>query len=281
MQKYQNFSIFVDILQSLNKMFMYGLITLPLAPVRIDADHRSEMISQLLFGEYAAVITQVDNWVQITSSKDNITGWIDKKMLTIISEAALSNMQSMLNYPLHRPYNIIYNIRKNQTMLIPGGSIIYDPDGDDFKIGSEKWSLIDPVEKPELPCPVHRLLEIANQYMNTPFLLGGKTILGLDCSGFVQVVFGISGYTLPRFVADQVEEGSIVDFITEAVSGDLAFFQDENGQLEHVGILIDNNKIIHVSGSVRIDMVDSQGIINADGGYTHYLRVIKRIIQKK
>lgn len=260
---------------------MYGLITMPLVPVRIDADHRSEMISQLLFGEYAAVVTQVDNWVQIASAKDKITGWVEKKMLTLISDSTLNALMTMVNFPLYRPYNIIYNIRKNQTMLIPGGSIIYDPDGDDFKIGNEKWSLIDPVEMPVLPCPVHRILEIANQYLNTPFLLGGKSILGIDCSGFVQLTFGISGYSLPRFVADQVETGSTVDFITEAVSGDLAFFQDENGLLDHVGILIDNNKIIHVSGCVRIDMVDSQGIINVDGGYTHYLRVIKRLIQKK
>lgn len=257
---------------------MFGLITMPLVPVRVDADHRSEMISQLLFGEYAAVITQTDHWIQISSEKDKISGWVDKKMLTIINESTLKEMMTSVSFPLYRPYNIIYNIRKNQTMLIPGGSIIYAPDGDDFKIGKEKWSLIDPVEKPELPCPVHRLLEIANQYINSPFLLGGKSILGLDCSGFVQLIFGISGYALPRFVADQVETGITVDFITEAVSGDLAFFQDENGVLEHVGILIDNNKIIHVSGCVKIDMIDSQGIIGVDGEYTHSLRVIKRII---
>jgi cell wall-associated NlpC family hydrolase len=259
---------------------MNGLITMPVVPVRSSGNNQSEMISQLLFGEMVSVGEQDDKWIHITALSDSVSGWIDKKMLKILTDAEFQKSQKLEKFPLSRPYNIIYNIRINQTKLVPGGSIIYGLDGDDFRIGSEKWSLIEPVEKPELPYPVHQLLEIAADYLNAPALWGGKTILGMDCSGFTQLIFSISGYQIPRFAAGQVESGINVDFLSEALPGDLAFFEDAEGRIDHVGILLDATKIIHVSGCVKIEHIDSQGIISAESGeYTHQLRVIRRIIE--
>lgn len=280
MQIYQNFSIFVEYQSSLNILIMNGLITMPVVPVRAAEDNRSEMITQLLFGEYVAIGVQNDKWVHITALADSTSGWVDKKMIRIVNDTEFQKSLKQEKLPLFRPYNIIYNIRTNQTKLVPGGSIIYGLDGDEFRIGNEKWSLIEPVEKPAIPYPVHQLLEVAADFLNAPALWGGKTILGMDCSGFTQLVFSIAGYQIPRFAANQVESGINVDFLSEALPGDLAFFEDEEGQINHVGILLDATKVIHVSGFVKIESIDSQGIISSDTGeYTHQLRVVRRIIQ--
>ena len=102
--------------------------------------------------------------------------------------------------------------------------------------------------------------------------------MGMDCSGFSQVVHRIVGNDLPRDASQQVELGDTISFVEEAQAGDLAFFDNEEGNITHVGICLGGGDIIHASGSVRIDKLDHIGIFNADKGtYSHKLRVIKRI----
>jgi cell wall-associated NlpC family hydrolase len=123
------------------------------------------------------------------------------------------------------------------------------------------------------------LVETALMYLHAPYLWGGRSPFGIDCSGFVQVVYKFSGIQLPRDAWQQAEKGDLLSFIEESAPGDLAFFDNDEGTIIHVGILLENNRIIHASGKVRIDVIDHQGIYNRDlRAYTHNLRLIKSIL---
>jgi cell wall-associated NlpC family hydrolase len=121
--------------------------------------------------------------------------------------------------------------------------------------------------------------ETAYLFLNAPYLWGGRSPFGIDCSGFTQLVYKLNGYKLPRDARQQVELGSPLSFVEEAEAGDLAFFDNEEGNIVHVGIILENQQIIHASGSVRIDKFDHYGIFHSDNKkYSHMLRVIKKLI---
>jgi cell wall-associated NlpC family hydrolase len=123
------------------------------------------------------------------------------------------------------------------------------------------------------------LINTAYMYLNAPYLWGGKSVFGIDCSGFTQMVYKLNGYKLLRDAAQQASQGEVLSFIEESEPGDLAFFDNEEGKIIHVGIMLENNYIIHASGKVRIDRLDHLGIYNAElNRHTHRLRVIKKII---
>mgnify|MGYP001812336606 CR=1 FL=1 len=123
------------------------------------------------------------------------------------------------------------------------------------------------------------LITTALQYLNAPFQWGGKTPFGIDCSGLSQMVYKINGYSLPRDAEEQAAQGDVLSFVEESEPGDLAFFDNNEGVITHVGIIMKNNYIIHAHGKVRIDRIDQTGIFNSElGAYTHKLRVIKKII---
>ena len=144
----------------------------------------------------------------------------------------------------------------------------------DFSVFDRDYELIDTNVR---AYSLNVLPEVALQLLNAPYLWGGKSVLGIDCSGFVQTVFAVCGKMLPRDASQQVAEGETICFLTEAKSGDLAFFENEEGDIVHVGLLLDNRRIVHASGSVKISLMDNYGILSPDGGYSHKLRIIKRI----
>ena len=253
---------------------MFGICNLSIIPLRIEPSDRSEIVSQVLFGEHFEILEETKNWAKIKLQYDNYEGWVDTKQYQTISESSfnkLSEEEIVLNGDL------IEYITGANNLLMPislGASLSFLENSDininnfDFE-GMRVFGI-----KPKV-----NLISTAFMYLNAPYLWGGKTPFGIDCSGFTQMVYKLNGYHLLRDASQQASQGEALSFIEESEAGDLAFFDNEEGKIIHVGIIMDNNYIIHASGKVRIDRLDHLGIYNAETNkHTHKLRVIKKII---
>ncbi|MES2575229.1 MAG: C40 family peptidase [Bacteroidota bacterium] len=253
---------------------MFGICNLAIIPLRAEASDRSEIVSQVLFGEHFEILEQFNQWSKIKLQYDHYEGWVDSKQYQIISESEykqLSEDAIVLNADL-----LEYIIGPNNTLLpIPlGASLSFLNHGDintsNFNFEGTKISGIK---------TKNQILNTAFMYLNAPYLWGGKTPFGLDCSGFTQMVYKLNGYQLLRDASQQATQGEALSFIEESEPGDLAFFDNDEGNITHVGIIMDDNYIIHASGKVRIDRLDHLGIYNSEiNRHTHKLRVIKKII---
>jgi len=257
---------------------MTGIVTLPLVPLRISDSELSEMTSQLLFGECIEILEIRENWLSIRNLSDNYSGWIDRKMIKILSDNQAISYVNIAPYCVSVPLLNCKN-SSGENVIIPGGSLLPAFTGGKCKIDDEIFTVESGEQIISKPVNGDQICNLAKQYLNAPFLWGGKSIFGIDSSGLVQLVFSIGGIYLPRDSFHQVECGQVIDFLSEAKAGDLAFFENTDGEIVHVGIMLNNNQIIHSSGSVKIETIDYQGIISTPNGkYTHKLRVIKRLI---
>jgi len=230
------------------------------------------MTSQILFGERFGIVESASNWLKVVTLFDSFTGWIDgSQVLTQEWDPAEKGIITGREVRCIRP-------DKSTIILMPGSEIFKaDLSAGTFMCADEEWKL---AEKPyiEFISPADTVIETSLQFLNTPYLWGGRTTGGIDCSGLVQIVYKIHGIQLPRNACDQAEAGEVVSFIEEALPGDLLFFSDETEAISHVAVLFAPGKVIHSSGTVKIDTVDHQGIWSADKGkYTHFLRTIRRI----
>jgi len=253
---------------------MFGICNLAMIPLRAEASDRSEIVSQVLFGEHFKVLEQEKQWSLIKLQYDDYEGWIDTKQFQPISEACYNQLSSdaiILNADL-----IEYVVAPSNLLLpIPLGaslSFLNNPEINtaNFNFEGTKISGVKPRKN---------IITSAFMYLNAPYLWGGKTPFGIDCSGFTQMVYKLNGYKLLRDASQQATQGEALSFIEESEPGDLAFFDNDEGRIIHVGIIMENNYIIHASGKVRIDRLDHLGIYNAETGkHTHKLRVIKKII---
>lgn len=247
----------------------YGLCNLSVIPLRSEADDTSEMVSQVLYGETFKVLESSKKWTRISLSYDDYEGWIDNKQFLLISKddyTSLGKLSLMLSSNL---VDIIITAKKELFSICLGSHInttIYL--NHKFEGNSISGSQ-----------PKSGIIESAHLYLNSPYLWGGKTPFGIDCSGFTQMVYKLNGYKLLRDASEQATQGDSLSFIEESEPGDLAFFDNEEGIITHVGIIMQDNHIIHASGKVRIDRLDQSGIFNNEiRKHTHKLRVIKRIV---
>ena len=253
---------------------MFGICNLAIIPVRAEASDRSEQVSQLLFGEHFKIIELTAKWAQVEIAYDGYIGWIDAKQYQLISQedyAFLNETASILNADLIEyittPNNQLMPVSLGASLSFLEHSII---NASHYSFDGTKVSGIKPKSE---------ILKTAFLYLNAPYLWGGKTPFGIDCSGFTQMVYKLNGYHLLRDASQQATQGVPLSFIEESEPGDLAFFDNEEGNIIHVGIMMENNYIIHASGKVRIDRLDHLGIYNAETNrHTHKLRVIKKII---
>jgi len=243
-----------------------GICKLSNIPVRKEPSGTSEMVNMLLFGEQYEIIEKQNEWLNIIGLYDGYSGWINIKQHTeLFGECGNSHIIS--NFPFVKA-----SINNTTHFLLPG-SEIFNFNGNVAEIDTETITLNDSISIDK-----QTIVETALQYINAPYLWGGRSPFGIDCSGFTQVVFKIHGIKLKRDAYQQAEQGETVAFREIALPGDLAFFDNTEGKITHTGIMLDADRIIHASGQVRIDRIDQYGIIHSESGeYSHKLRIIKRI----
>ncbi|HEY4539160.1 MAG TPA: C40 family peptidase [Faecalibacter sp.] len=251
----------------------HAICQVSVSPLRSEARDSSEMVSQVLFGEKVEILEELEKWSKIRLTFDGYEGWVDPKQFLIVSEEEF-------NQPLDEKFAInAYNQASENGLPFT------------LTLGAELRALKDNKITIANKCfeyygvytsglkTKERLVELAKLYLNVPYLWGGKSTFGIDCSGLTQQVYKIGGYQLPRDAYQQAELGEVLSFVEEAEPGDLAFFDNADGKIIHVGIILGDYKIIHAHGKVRIDPFDSNGIFNTDSQkYSHKLRFIKKII---
>ncbi|MFA6085920.1 NlpC/P60 family protein [Mucilaginibacter sp.] len=249
----------------------YGICNLAIVPLRAEPSDRSEQVSQVLFGEAFEIIEWKEKWVKITTATDNYTGWIDRLQFTMLGHMAYKRLLQTPAPLTFKPVTQAWKILDNSIIYLPAGSSLAFLEGTTSYIGNQKFEIIGEIGENDY------ITNIAKSYLNAPYLWGGRTHFGIDCSGFTQIVFKLMRINLRRDASLQAEDGMLVNSLAKAKLGDLAFFGAEENRITHVGILLNNGQIIHASGKVKIDTIDNEGIYSEElKRYTHKLRVIKR-----
>ncbi len=253
---------------------MFGICNLAVIPLRLEPSDRSEIVSQILFGEHFELLEKQKQWRKVKLHFDQYEGWIDEKQFQLLNS---DEFHALNQLPIVLNGDLVEYITYPPNQLLPitlGASLAFltidaiNQSG--FSFDGEIRTGVQPKSS---------LLETAFLYLNAPYLWGGKTPFGIDCSGFTQMVYKLNGYHLLRDASQQASQGIPLSFIEESEAGDLAFFDNDEGKIIHVGIIMDDNYIIHASGKVRVDRLDHLGIYNAElNKHTHKLRVIKKII---
>jgi len=256
-----------------------GICRLSVVPVRAEPGHKTEMTNQLLFGEHYSVIEELskEGWFKIKGYYDNYEGWIDQNQHHPISEEYFNQINnSDYKISLDVTSSILFNKSRINVLL---GSIIPISTNEIFKM-EEQLAFNGESKSIGQKREYEFLKSIANKYLNAPYLWGGKSPFGIDCSGFVHQVFKICGYKLPRDSGMQAESGEKIADFKHQKPGDLAFFKNKAGKIAHVGIILEDSRIIHASGKVRIDDLSKEGIKHeGTKALTHKLFMIKRVLR--
>jgi len=251
----------------------YGISNLSIIPMRGEPADKSEMVNQVLFGEHFKVLESRKKWSRIRLAHDSYEGWICNKQWIEISKEDYTQLDKDISTITT---DILDIITKEHHQPIAIGSILPSYKSGHALINNEMYKF-DGFTTPGF-VNKEKLIENALIYLNAPYLWGGRSPLGIDCSGLTQMVYRLQGIDLPRDAYQQAKVGTTLSFIEESEAGDLAFFDNHEGIVIHVGIILEDNYIIHASGKVRIDRIDQQGIFNTEiGNHTHKLRLIKSI----
>jgi gamma-D-glutamyl-L-lysine dipeptidyl-peptidase len=251
----------------------FAVCCVPVSAMRSEPSHKSEMVSQLIFGEYCIINEQKIEWIKIRCKYDSYEGWclqshineIEKEEYYKETNQLAAEWVNKIEYnslPMMIPFGSDINILTNADVYTKNNGSFY-PD--------KTWDINNAVKNEE------SIKKIAFQFLNTSYLWGGKSVFGIDCSGFTQTVFKFFKIELLRDAWQQATQGEVVETLSAARFGDLLFFDNMEGKITHVGILLNNFEIIHASGKVRVDKIDEEGIINHENGQrTHHLKMIKR-----
>ena len=267
----------------------FGICLQSIIPLRREPDHRSEMITQLLFGELYRVIESDQNWHRIRLAYDDYEGWLEGR-----NHSSLEEPEFLRLFDAETPCSLdlvqlMQNENRKSVFPVVAGSSLPGIEEFRFKVNDQVYvfdgQVSDPSELEEVENP-QQIIDIkqamihdAMLYLHAPYLWGGRSPFGIDCSGLMQVIYKLKKVKLLRDASQQATQGEVVSLLDEAEPGDLAFFDDAEKNIIHVGLLVDRNHILHCSGQVRIDTIDHEGIYHEQlHQYTHKLRLIKRII---
>lgn len=255
----------------------FGACNLSIISCRAQPSDKSELVTQLLFGEHFEILEKDKKWSKVRIAFDNYECWIDNKQYIEISKNEYANLENN-NFSCSLEITDKLNFN-NLSLNIVIASSLPNFDDKNGSIGGAQYKFTGKVLQSKKQFQKSNIADFALLYLNAPYLWGGRSPFGIDCSGFVQMVYKLNGIKLPRDSHQQAELGEVISFIEEVEPGDLAFFDNEEGNITHLGIILEDNRIIHASGKVRIDQLDHQGIFNVDTQtYSHKLRVIKRVI---
>jgi len=267
----------------------FGICLQSIIPLRREPNHRSEMVTQALFGELYRIIETEHNWRKVRLAYDDYEGWFDERSHTSIEEPEFLRLLDVDTPCSLDLVQLLQNENSKSVFPIVAGSSLPAIEEFRFTINDQVFvfdgQVSDPSELEEAESPQqiieikHAMIHDAMMYLNAPYLWGGRTPFGIDCSGLIQMIYKLKKVKLLRDATQQANQGEVISLLDEAEPGDLAFFDDTEGNISHVGLLIDRNHILHCSGQVRIDTIDHEGIYHEQlHQYTHKLRLIKRVI---
>lgn len=255
----------------------YAACQVAIAPVRVQPSDKSEMASQLLFGETVEIQESKDTWRHVVCAWDGLTGWVDVKQLKRLTPSEFDNYSEQQTINL----SLVEGLMASDYFIpLTMGAVLPRYDGLRCSLGEQSFQFSGPVVTPgEQRLNSEWVVKIARRYLHAPFLWGGRSPFGIDSSGLTQMVYKIAGIRLLRDAAQQVTQGRSIDFMEQCQSGDLVFFDNGKGNITHTGIILPDCHVIHASGKVRIDKLDHFGIFNRElNRYTHQLRIVKRLL---
>lgn len=280
-------------------------------PVRTEASETSEQITQMLFGEICTIEEQKTRWIRVKLALDGQMGWVDAKMIATLSTDEYKSYSAALKSAAYVAFPMAYAVSENngQTIPLTAGTRLTNYHNGHFEVLGVGFRIdAGMVLTKPLEMTQPNLLQSVRFFLNVPYLWGGKNALGMDCSGFTQTILSLFGHKIPRNASEQATQGRLISRLSSSKAGDLAFFchyeeaatQEITSNLKqqstetnaiarqkitHVGILIDSERIIHCSGRVKIEKIDTTGIFSVeqsdtahpDGQYTHRLLSIRRL----
>lgn len=258
----------------------HGVCLLATIAMRAEPSHRSELVNQLIFGDLYEVLETKGEWLFICLQHDGYKGWINANQANFIDSEEFETLK-------HAPYVLsadLVHLLKNRTtgasLMIGAGCKLYFFDNQSASIAGMVFEYLGQVIIPKQS--VRALMDNASLFLDVPYFWGGRTPMGIDCSGLMQLVFLMSGFELPRDASQQALIGEDLHLVSQAKPGDLVFFGSPDKAISHVGMVVDEGQLIHAFGKVRIDPVDHLGIFNKElNRYTHYTRLVKRVAPRK
>ena len=264
---------------------MNAIVLHSVVPVRAEAREGSEQLTQMLFGELCTVLEEKPRWNRVKLALDGQEGWVDAKMICPMKSEEFKSYSLAYKNAAMVSVPMTYAVSENngQTIPLTAGTRLTNYKDGRFEVLGVGFR-IDPnmVAVQPLEMNEQSLLQTVRFFLNVPYLWGGKNAMGMDCSGFTQVVMSLFGKKLLRNASEQATQGKKISDLKKVQAGDLAFFDHEDGKISHVGIVIDSERVIHCSGRVKVEKLDRRAsggvyILSAEGIHTHHLVSIRRM----